>query len=434
MNEKKMLLNFSFVFVLLLVFVGASAAQVVISDVELNEDSLSPTATNFVRDVQRGDQFTVKVHLYSTEPLSDVQVSGEIRGYDHTDLIDDITSVFDMKANVTYVKKLSLSLPQRMGQDRYKLRIHVEDRDSNTYEQTYELEVDTARHSIVIQDVLLNPFDNVKAGSALLSTIRLKNYGEVTEEGIKMKFSIPALGVSASDYMDKLKSDESASSEELYLRIPACTKEGDYTWTAEVSYHDGEKTTSKSGSVHVIKGNYCPTATAKEENPETITSKTVISIATTSQTIDSSKGGVVYPVTVTNAGTTSKTYMLSVDSTGWADFQISPSNVMVLNPGQSGTAYVYVTPLKSTVEGEHMFSVTVKTGENVLKQIPMKAVVEGTPAKTTTTTTSKLKTFLEVALLVLLVLLVLLGIIVAFSRLKKGGKGEEEGEEAKTYY
>src|SRR3989338_6212233 len=107
---------------------GIANAAFVISEVELDEDTLDPTSTNFVRDIEKGDEFDVKVHFYSTVDADDVQVSAELRGYDHDDRVEDITDVFDAKANVTYVKKLSLKLDRkstRLNSSHSSISYHV---------------------------------------------------------------------------------------------------------------------------------------------------------------------------------------------------------------------------------------------------------------------------------------------------------------------
>src|SRR3989344_2875656 len=153
---------------LLMILIGVlmnsfASAAMTVSQVELDDDALSATSTNFIRDVQRGDEFEVKVHFSSDVDVENVQVEAALRGFDSDDTVDDISEVFDMKAGVTYVKKLTLSLPDKLDQDKYSLRIRVEDRAGATTQQDYFLEVDTQRHLLSIKDVVLNP-EEVQAG------------------------------------------------------------------------------------------------------------------------------------------------------------------------------------------------------------------------------------------------------------------------------
>ena len=117
-----------------------------------------------------------------------------------------------MKSGVSYIKKLTLTLPERMTQNTYTLFVRVEDNSGTLAEKEgdFKLEVDAADHAIQIRDIILSPEDQVKAGRALLASVRVKNRGESTEEDLKVKVSIPELGVSASDYIDELDPEDGA--------------------------------------------------------------------------------------------------------------------------------------------------------------------------------------------------------------------------------
>ncbi|HJO01741.1 MAG TPA: hypothetical protein QF458_02365, partial [Candidatus Woesearchaeota archaeon] len=108
--------------------------------VKVNGDEISESGTNFILDVERGDELNVKVRLNSDSNLTDVQVEAVLRGIDSRDSVDDITGAFDMKEDVSYTKKLTLPLIQKIDQDQYLLRVRISDRDNPTNETTYKLE------------------------------------------------------------------------------------------------------------------------------------------------------------------------------------------------------------------------------------------------------------------------------------------------------
>ena len=404
----------------------ASALPVTIEEVKVNGDVVEESSTNYVYDFEKDQDVEVKVRVTANADLDDVQIEATLRGYDHKDLMEDITDVFDMKDGTTYTKKLEVPLRLRMDQDTYKLRIRIEDRDGDTTQETYELEINTKRHLIMIKDVILSPEYEVKAGRALLVAVRLKNYGEKDEDGIKVKVSIPELGVSASDYIDELEAedednDDETTTEELYMRIPSDAKTGEYMLRIEVTYDDGDEREVEEMMINV-KG--------VEEAEEVVEKeKTIITLAAGAQTAVQGGTEAVYPITITNAGTTSKTYVISADGANWATFRISPSNVLVIGAGESKAVSIYVAAGADAPLGEQTFSVTVKSGEKTLKEIPMKVdVAEGEGGAW-----SKVKKGLEVGLVVLVILIVIVGLIFGFNKLK--GEEKEEGkEEGETYY
>ena len=169
-------------------------------------DGTTLTSGTTILDLERGNTFEVRVEVTSTVNISDAQIEASLAGI-HNEDVEDTTDTFDLEAGVTYVKRLTLELPDRMDQDTYNLRLRLEDRGDGQAQSEYNLKIDTARNYIVVKDVVLSPGDEVKQGRALLATIRVKNLGETDEEGVKITFSVPSLGLSASDFIDELESD-----------------------------------------------------------------------------------------------------------------------------------------------------------------------------------------------------------------------------------
>lgn len=411
-------------------FASFASATITIENVKLDGDALSASSTNFVQGVEKGEEFDIKIFLKSDVDVDDVQVEAEIRGYDHNDRMEDVSDVFDMKANVTYTKKLTLQLRERMDQDRYKLRIQVEDRDSATIEETYDLEVDAPRHLLYVKDVVFSPEDSVKAGRALLTTVRIANRGEKDEEGIRIKVSIPSLGLSASDYVDELEKegddDDEITSEELYMRIPTCAEAGEYDVKLEVLYDDGDEKLTKDYKINVVEGDLCETSTT---TTTTTVPETVITVGPESQDLTAAGSEAMYLLSIENKNSETKTYTLSVGATSDFETTVSPSNVLVVKAGETQTAYISVAAKKTATAGENIFSITIKSGDKVLKQIPLKANVLA--AKTT----AGLKKALEVGLVVLVILLVIIGLIIGFNKLRSDEDKEESGDsDTQTYY
>jgi len=228
---------------------SAVSAAIDVDFVKVNGDEVSESGTNFILDVDRGDELEVKVRVDSTTDLEDVQVEAVLRGIDSTESVEDITDTFDMKSGVSYTKTLTLPLIQKIDQDEYKLRIRISDRDSPTVEKTYEISIGTQRHSVEIRDIVLSPTNEVGAGKALLATVRVRNRGEKDEDGVKVVVSIPELGVSAADFIDTLEKegddDDQATSEEMFLRIPDNAKTGEYIVKVEVFFDDMDRKNSK---------------------------------------------------------------------------------------------------------------------------------------------------------------------------------------------
>ncbi|MCX6710103.1 MAG: hypothetical protein NTV63_04105 [Candidatus Woesearchaeota archaeon] len=373
--------------------------------------------------VERGETLDIKVKLQAENVEKNIEGDAVILGYEYNDheSISDSTHLFDMEAGDTVYKTMQIKVPEKTEKDFYDLRIRFGTRTEDAFEGRYRLHIVESRHDVVIKDVVLSPEGTVKSGRALLAIVRVKNMGAKDEDGIKIKVSIPDLGISGSEYIDELKAGESTSSEEIYLKIPTCVASGSYAVKASIEYDESYEESTYTTEIDIVEEDVC------KAKATTVEEKTEIMIGAVSQSVKRGGAGAVYPITIKNAGNSAQTYIVSVAGVDdWASVQISPSAVFIVQPGELKSAYVYLSPRENAAEGEHVFSIKVgSAGEE--KQIPVSVVVSGKPANSWT----NVKRGLEIAGIVLVVLLVILGIILALNRL--GGKEHKE-EENQTYY
>ncbi|MBU0460989.1 MAG: hypothetical protein KJ574_00220 [Nanoarchaeota archaeon] len=419
----------------------ASALNVTIDKVELEGQELRTTSsTNKL--VQRDNTADVEVFFTSFENVNNVEVRATLYGYDHNDLIFAATENTDLLAGDYDSVKVQLKLPARMDQDRYTLWVSIADRTTKV-EQSFLLRVNTERHNVVIKDVSIDPAQGVQAGRSLRALVNVKNYGEQDEDDVKVEFEMPQLNLRAlPDYMD-VEAEESKTSEELYLRIPTCAEAGLYEAIVTVTYDDGDEVIEQKGLIEVLESEspVCggvPTQPQQptQPTPEQEAGKVVVTVGAQAQEVKRGEGGAIYPITFTNTGAATKTFVVSaVGADSWADVRISPLQTVTVAPGESQSVYVYVAAKESAAAGERMFSVDIKNsnGETV-KQVPLSASVSDVEEQEGSW--SKLKKGLEIGLIVLVVLLVILGLIIAFNRMKGDEKGEEQEDEiaGQTYY
>ncbi len=417
-------------------------------EVEFDGNELSTDSTS-VRNFERGQEADVKVVFVPNSEENDVDVDGdgvvdvvydydnvlvfedvelevELTGYDG-DRVADSVYLDDVKEGETYVKRLTLEFPWDMDQDYYTLRVSNCPREGNCLVGSYTLDVEAQEDAFVIKDVDFAPGLTVEAGDALLATVRVQNVGDETDDdGVKVKVSIPELGVSATDYIDEVDSDDSTSSEELYLRVPSTASAGDYEVDVTVYFDDGDESVSESYTLTV-------TAAEAAEEEDVVESKSVIATGLTEQDLTAGQGGAVYPVTLTNAAGEAKTYVVSVSGyESWGDVRVDPSTVVVLNEGETETVYLFVSA-NEDASGSYTFGVTVSVGSETTKEVLLTANVEAatsTVAEESAGSWDSVKKGLEVGLIVLVILLVVLGLVLVVNKLRS----EDDDEESKTYY
>ncbi len=451
-----MILLIALMFALPAYSAGNFGNQIGLKMVELKVDGDIITDDEIVRtQFNRNQELDIKVRVQSdmNTTTENVEVTAMILGDEHYE-ISDSTDTFDMEPGVVYTKTLSLALPDIMDKDNYKLRILVADRYGAANIYNYNLKITSERHDMIVKDVSFTPENEVIAGRSFLAVVRVKNVGDRSEDSVKVKVDIPELGVSATDYIDEVDQEDSESSEELYMRIPQCARPGQYEVRVTVEYDDGFKQENQKYYINVVDApeNLCgagsntpATTTTTTPLPDTTTTtttppppapKTIIKLDAQSQTVKIGEGGSIYPITITNEGPTPKTYTITVDGVStWADVRMSPSNVLIIDGGESQSAFLYVSALESASPGEMPFSITVSSDGKVLKQIPLSAdLIE---LKEDEDNTGSIKQGLEIGLIVLVVLLIILALVIGYSKMKKSEDQEmDEDEEltGQTYY
>jgi uncharacterized membrane protein len=400
---------------------NADSVPVQIEQLKINGDTFDFVGDEFRGDLIRDDELEVRVKFLALEDDSHIVVKAEVDGLDHDEEVaEDETDPFSVKEGRTYYKTLNLKLPTRMDVDQYALRIEVSNRgDEDEVEVVAMLDVMAPRDAVRIRDVIFSPDEVVKAGRALLTNVRLKNVGERDQEGIRVRVSVPDLGVSDSDWIDEVEAEDSVTSEELYMRIPQCAEAGEYEVVVTVEYDDGDEEITQTEVITVVESEVCD-ATGDGD-----AGQTVIAVGSDTQDVVAGESGVVYPLSLSNTGSASRTYEVSVEAGDWADVKVSPS-VVVLEGGKTKMVYVYVAAKEDASVGEQTFGIEVKSGEEVLQEVVLSVnVVE--PADQGW----NLKKGLEVGLVVVVVLLVIVGLVVGFRRLREN---EEEPGEEQTYY
>ncbi len=423
----KKLFGVLLVFLMGILMSSMAFATITVESVKINGDDVRESGnTSLSFDVDRGDELTVKVRVSSDIDLKDAQIEAVLRGIDSKDSVDDISDTFDLKTNISHSETLILPLIQKIKQDKYKLRIRISDRDSVALEKTFELNIGTKRHSVEARDVVLSPDKEVKAGRALLATVRVRNRGERQEDGVKVVVSIPDLGVSAADFIDELEkegdNDDQATTEEMFLRIPEDAETGEYDVVVDVYFDEGDEKNTYKTTIFVEgedEGAVLPPPAKAED-------KTIITVASDKQSV--AKGSeAAYPIALTNAGAASKAYTMAADGAASLGLRVS-QNVLLLEPGESKVFTVYASAKSDAAAGDQMFTVTISSGDKILKQLPLSINIQQSQASGA----SKVKRGIEVGLVVLVILLVIIGLIIGFSKLR-GDEGEE-GKEGKEYY
>ncbi len=242
----------------LLTVVSASAVPLTVQKVQVDGTEVAANSVTKL-NVERNQEVDVQVDFLATENASNLELKAFVSGYEHNDVepVQSATKVLDVSQGSVYSRHLKVTLPDDLETQNFKLRLFVSDRDGEALSLVYPLKIDATRHRLTVKDFRLSPAGTVKAGEAVLATVRVDNRGQKDERDVKVTVSVPELGVRASGFLDKVKFDNEEETEELYLRLPRCAKAGNYALRADVEFNNAHDKVSAVRELVVEANDAC---------------------------------------------------------------------------------------------------------------------------------------------------------------------------------
>ena len=352
---------------------------------------------------------TIPVSVYYTTDLDyqDVVVETELY-YGHGKEVVAESQPLDVIAGTYYTETLSIKVPTDIDTtspgEEYTLYVRLKAKNVGTLNETeFSVNVQRLNDLLDIQRVIKT---TAEAGKSTLVNVVVKNTGADLQEDVYVKISIPELGISASErWMGDLAALDSEDNEDtaeaqIALSIPSNAADGTYSMVV-TAYNDNVEVV-KTESLRV-KGVAGTKMDASEVVPQIL-----------SQEISQGKS-VSYGVIIGNLADTAQTYSVEVSGTdGWATYAVTPLKV-TLSGKDSQIVDVQLTADKNAMIGQHTFTVSIKNGEQVVKQLTMTANVKG--AKTIDA--------MLISVIVLAVILVILVLILIKSRKAEVSEAEE---------
>ena len=354
--------------------------------------------------------------------------------YRHGKEVVTKTVPFDVIDGTTYRKYLSLEIPEDIDAtlpgESYWLAIELKDGAGRIlHTAQFEVKVQRANDLLSIIDLDIGPAvgstSSIKAGEFGEAVIVLKNIGADRQDDIRIKLSVPELGITEKEYIgdltpvdceDKCEKEDTAKVE-IVFKVPRNAENGIYD-VRVLAYNSNTRT--EETAVLKVDGQ-AGSGTGTGTGTTGTIKETIIGIDALSKQAAPNQG-ITYAISLTNAGNAAQTYTAEILGTViWASARADPSAV-TLQPGQSATINVFVAPFARTLPGEHKFTVNIIADNQVIKSLPLKTDV--TAAKST------LKQSLVVAAIILLVILIVLAIVIAVTRTRE----EPESEEKENYY
>ena len=366
-----------------------------------------------------GQRIRIDIELRAHATIEqDIEASARLIGYRYADRerlrVYDVAIIDGMRNGTSKWVTLEIDAPVHVERGEiFNLNIDVRTRTSNIQHDVVTLELRGQRNHVDIVRVSFDP-EEVIAGRALRTRVRLENIGRTNERDVHIVMTVPELGLRATaDVSDRINTDDFMTSEDILLRIPACTKAGVYDAVIEVFYDRGFTKTTQVESFRVIADD-CPL-----EESTTTTQRTVITAPAQGQQIVAGAGALSVPVVIKNEGTQDRTYQVSVSGiAGWGTVEITEP-APIVKAGTSKVVQMYISALSSTPAGSQVYTITISDGTES-REIPVSVVI----SQPESTMWDTLRTVLLVGIVILLILVIILGLIVGFSKVKSDSDKE----------
>ncbi|MBD3209259.1 hypothetical protein GF367_02485 [Candidatus Woesearchaeota archaeon] len=410
-------------------FASAATVPLEVMYVEIDGDTYYTDNVAIADKYDRGEEIEITVKVNATAPVENAQIEAYISGYRYATyerhLVSDVTRSFDLEANTADKFDLKLQVPMDMDKKDTKIRIRVSNEDDTSFEQVYQLRIRgvDADEAVQIKEFTVMPSNIVEAGRPLSFKVKVENYGDDDLDDVYVKVSIPDLGIADDETLDEIVADETETFEELLLRIPKCAEPGTYTAEATLKF-DKYRESTETLSITVLEGGVCEVDVPTTEEP---TGKTVVTVPESQEVVMGTTGG-VYPVMVSNLGSTAKTYTLTASGVdAWGTVRFDPAAVVVVQPESVKTVYMYVAADEEAQPGAQVFKLSVESEEDTKQVVLTANINEGGDVQSY----DSLRRGLEIGLIVLVIILIILGLIIGFNKLRGD---REDDEEAQTYY
>jgi len=267
----------------------AGTLPVTVNQVTVNDVELSGSST--VLAGMPSETIPVVVEFTANADVQDLKLKVWIDGYKNE--ISTSTPRFNVVAGSTYVKRMSITLPNVNDMDSITegLTLYVRASDKNDeVEESYPIEMqrESYEHSVLFVDAP----SRAAAGEVIALDVVLKNTGTYELQDSFVTVTIPELGVQRSAYFGDLSPQDNCTDDcnnkdaverRIYVVIPSDAKSGDYTIEVKASNYDSSETVKDVISITGLatdskddKGNVIDTGKKDGSIPTSIIILTVV--------------------------------------------------------------------------------------------------------------------------------------------------------------
>jgi len=254
METKKTFGFFVVVLTSILLFAAASVSAVVVPDFSVTQVTVDGVSASGNLALVAGDTVTVKVYFDSVAvaDLKDVKVRLELNGND-VNVAPYMTSSFDVLAGKSYVKTITLKVPNQFGNDvvSESMTLDLKISGGDSVESSGSFDLSVQRPSYNVDFVSVGISGSAQAGTLVPVDVVLKNTGYNKLNDLYVTVRVPELGLEKSAYFGDLFNVLDVANNtnnnnnvvdvthgRIFLDVPYSAKDGVYTVEVEAKNSD----------------------------------------------------------------------------------------------------------------------------------------------------------------------------------------------------
>ncbi len=269
---------------------------------------------------------------------------------------------------------------------------------------------------LMIESINTAPADFVYNARAFNTYVTLYNNRDYNIRNLKIRITIPELGIESVQYIDNLKVCD-AYTVEFFLRAPTCAPLNDYKIIVEASFMNEFgifEVIPGITSIRVIPDQYCEMVL---RNNQAI-GNTIIDVMEIQDVYKGSEA--VFPIRISNREFNDKEYVFSITGTdGWGNARIEPSSLFIVPSESERMADVYIQANEDVAPGERVFVVSIQSDEEIQRFLLIANIKEPETPNMMFLWLFTLKTILIIGISLLIIIGLIIGLKKYFKNINK---------------
>lgn len=231
----------------------ATLEQVKLDGVVLEQDQVTRL------DIEKNKKYDVSVLIEAQEDIDDMEIKLFVAGFEYsaTERAEDHYGPVNMEQDESRKFNMEIEFSDEFEQDGYQLRVFLMNKDDDETIGRYPIKLDVPRNSLKIEDIIFYPETKINGKEALMTSVRIENNGEKTQEDIKVRVSIPDFELAATTYINEIEAGDEKETEEIFLRMPKCGVEGLHPVEINVEYGEGHYKTTERAYINFMPDESC---------------------------------------------------------------------------------------------------------------------------------------------------------------------------------